>query len=255
MGVWIPAGGRFGYQMHYTPSGKETMAAEKVGLYFYKDDEKPILMMRENPIVDSFIEIPPNDPAHEEVAYFDFPKDAFLHTAIVHAHYRGTYSKLELMDPTGKRETILNVPFYDFNWQRMYEFDQPIPIRAGSKLIATYVYDNSKRNPANPDPNKQVVWGDQSFEEMFFTQLRYRWVDETAAKQTNYDDLMRKTALVGMLDDNINGKVERSELRGPFRDALNSDSKFNAADINRDGGLNADELATVGSKIPGGAAQ
>ena len=110
--------------MHYTPFGKEAVSAEQIGLYFYKDGEKPELMMRETPLVDQFIKIPANDPAHKEIAYFNFPKDAILHTAVVHAHYRGTYSKLEVIDPDGKRETILNVPFYDFNWQRMYEFDQ-----------------------------------------------------------------------------------------------------------------------------------
>jgi hypothetical protein len=157
IGSWVPAGGQFGYQMHYTPFGKEALSAEQIGLYFYKDGEMPDLIMRELPLVDQFIEIPPNEGAHKEIAYFDFPKDAILHTAVVHAHYRGTYSKLELMTPDGKRETILNVPFYDFNWQRMYEFEKPIDIPAGSKVIATYVYGNSKRNPANPNPNEIEV--------------------------------------------------------------------------------------------------
>ena len=181
IGTYIPAGGKFGYQMHYTPFGKEVTANTKIGLYFYKDGEKPKLMMRETPLVDQFIDIPANDGNHKEVAYFDFPKDATLYTAVVHAHYRGTYSKLEIRYPSGEQKVILNVPFYDFNWQRMYEFAEPVAIPAGSKLIATYIYDNSKRNPANPDPNKEITWGDQSFEEMFYTSLRYRWNDETVA--------------------------------------------------------------------------
>ena len=111
IGSWVPAGGQFGYQMHYTPFGKEAVSAEQIGLYFYKDGEMPDLIMRETPLVDQFIEIPANEGAHKEIAYFDFPKDAIIHTAVVHAHYRGTYSKLELMTPDGKRETILNVLF------------------------------------------------------------------------------------------------------------------------------------------------
>lgn len=79
----------------------------KVGLYFYKDGEMPDLIMREMPLVDQFIEIPANDGNHKEIAYFDFPKDAILHTAVVHAHYRGTYSKLELMTPDGARRSSM----------------------------------------------------------------------------------------------------------------------------------------------------
>ncbi len=99
IGSWIAPGGQFGYQMHYTPFGKEVVSAEQIGLYFYKNGEKPELIMRETPLVDQFIDIPANDPAHKEIAYFNFPHDAILHTAVVHAHYRGTYSKLEVLSP------------------------------------------------------------------------------------------------------------------------------------------------------------
>ena len=169
IGSYIPAGGSFGYQMHYTPFGKEVLSTQQIGLYFYKPGETPELMMRENVIVNQFIKIPPNTEAHKEVSYLDFPHDALLYSAVVHAHYRGTYSDLKIRYPDGSEKQLLNVPHYNFNWQRMYEFAEPIKVPAGSKLIATYVYDNSKRNPANPDPSKEVVWGDQSFEEMFYT--------------------------------------------------------------------------------------
>jgi hypothetical protein len=202
-------------------------------------------MMREMPLVDQFIELPPNEGAHKEIAYFNFPKDAILHTAVAHAHYRGTYSKLEIRYPDGKQETILNVPFYDFNWQRMYEFETPIKIPAGSKVIATYVYDNSKRNPANPNPNEKVVWGDQSFEEMFYTSLRYRWADETAEKQTNYDSLLNQTRLMGMMDDNIDDKLQKSELRGQFAQLAAGPGMFEMADANKDGGIDQGELDKV----------
>lgn len=256
IGSWVPPGGQLAYQMHYTPAGKEVVSTQQIGLYFYKDGEMPDLIMRETPLVDQFIEIPANDPAHKEIAYFNFPKDAILHTAVVHAHYRGTYSKLEIMDPSGKRETILNVPFYDFNWQRMYEFDKPIPIKAGSKVIATYIYDNSKQNPANPNPNEKIVWGDQSFEEMFYTSLRYRWADETAKDQKNYDQLLNKTRLMGMLDDNLDDKVQMSELRGPFKDRIGNPMAFAFVDKNKDGGIDQTEFEAVMSQMrkPGSGA-
>lgn len=250
IGTYIPAGGAIGYQMHYTPFGKEVNSTQQIGLYFYKKGELPKLMMRENTIVQSFIKIPANAEAHEETAYLDFPHDALLYSAVVHAHYRGTYSNLRIRYPDGKEKMLLNVPKYDFNWQRMYEFAEPIKVPAGSKLVATYLYDNSKRNPANPDPSKEVVWGEQSFEEMFFTQLRYRWVDETAAKQTNYDDDMMRTRLIGMMDPNMDGKIQINELKGPLGDQIRP--RFALADANKDGGIDAKEFEPIMKMMSGG---
>ena len=107
-----------------------------------------------------------------------FPKDALLFGAFPHAHYRGASSQLWIRYPDGKEKLLLALPHYDFNWQRDYAFQEPIAVPAGSKLIAIYTYDNSKRNPANPDPNRTVPWGDQSFDEMLYTALRYRWVGD-----------------------------------------------------------------------------
>ena len=247
LGVWMPPGGAIGFQMHYTPFGKEKTDQTKVGLYFYKDNEKPKLMIRETTIADMFIKLPPNDPEHMETAYVVFPKDAILYSTFVHAHYRGTFFDLKIRYPDGKEEMLLRLPRYDFGWQRYYDYAKPIAIPAGSKVIARYAYDNSKRNPANPDPNAEVVWGDQSFEEMFFSKLRYRWVDETAAKPTNNDALLAQYTLLGMLDDDISGKVEKSELRGPMLEAL---AKWDQLDLDKDGSLDAKELEPLFALIP-----
>jgi hypothetical protein len=66
----------------------------------------------------------------------------------------------------GSREVLLNVPKYDFNWQANYELAKPRDIPAGSKIECTAHYDNSKKNPTNPDPSARVRWGNQTWEEM-----------------------------------------------------------------------------------------
>ena len=75
--------------------------------------------------------------------------------------------RYELLQPDGKRETLLHVPRYDFQWQYSYYLQKPRHILAGSWLLVTGAFDNSADNPANPDPNKRVVWGQQSWDEMF----------------------------------------------------------------------------------------
>jgi hypothetical protein len=144
---------------------------------------------------------------------------------------------------------LLSLPLYDFNWQRSYTFAEPIKIPAGSKLVAHYVYDNSTRNPSNPDPKINVTWGEQSFQEMLFTSLSYRWVDETAKHRVNYEEAMGKTRLLGMLDTDLDGKVSKAELKGRMGAQLAK--YFDMLDKNHDGFLDADELAAAQAMMGG----
>jgi hypothetical protein len=144
---------------------------------------------------------------------------------------------------------LLALPRYDFNWQRSYTFAEPIKVPAGSKLISHYVYDNSARNPSNPDPKINVSWGEQSFQEMLFTSLSYRWVDETAEHRVNYEDELGKTRLLGMMDDNLDGKLSKAELKGGIGRQLLK--YFDLLDKNHDGYLDANELAAAQGMMGG----
>jgi hypothetical protein len=227
--------------MHYTPYGKETVDSSQIGVYFRRDPPKYI--MRQVVVMDPTIDIPANTPRHKEMAYVEFPKDALLYDAFVHAHYRAYSSDLWIQYPDGKMKLLLSLPRYDFNWQRAYTFAEPIKVPAGSKLIAHYVYDNSKRNPFNPNPNIEVTWGEQSFQEMLFTQLDFRWMDETSAKQVDSEARFNDSMLLGALDKNLDGKLQRSELRGEMGKQILA--KFDQLDTNHDGGLDKVELAPV----------
>ncbi len=242
VGVYLEPGGAIGLQMHYTPFGKAVTDRTQIGLYFY--DEPPQLLQRQSVIADVSIKIPANEGRHEEVAYVLFPRDAILYGAFPHAHYRGQSSKLTLRLPDGSEEVLLSLPRYDFNWQRQYEFVEPIEVPAGSKLIAHYTYDNSARNPANPDPTLEITWGDQSFEEMLFTAFMYRWKDETGDNmKPEYDQQMAATRGFTMLDDNIDGQLSRAELRGETGRRIAA--YFDRVDHDHDGSLTLEEYSNL----------
>ena len=240
-GVYLPPGGAYGFQMHYTPYGKEVVDKSQVALYFY--DKPPELIMHSVVVMDPTIEIPAGEARHKEMAYVQFAHDALLYSAFPHAHYRAYSADLWIQYPDGKMKELLSLPRYDFNWQRSYTFAEPIKVPAGSKLIAHFIYDNSKRNPNNPDPSKTVVWGDQSWEEMFYTAIRYRWTDETSSKLVNYDEELNKNRLFEMLDDNIDGKIEKTELKGQAGEMI---AKYwDTLDKNHDGVLDKEEFAAM----------
>jgi hypothetical protein len=207
------------------------------------------MVMHNIDIANNAIEIPPNDPHHVEVAYMDFPHDAVLYSAFIHAHYRGTASDLSIRYPDGHEKMLIAVPRYQFGWQPHYTFAEPISIPAGSRLIAHYAYDNSKQNPANPDPSKTIVWGEQSWEEMFFTRLRYRWVDETSSHLVKYDQELQDGRILGSLDANMDGKVEKSELKGQLGKMLAP--RWDQLDTNHDGVLDKSEIDAATKSIFG----
>jgi len=247
VGTFLPAGGAVGYQMHYTPYGKEAVDNSQIGVYFR--DDMPKYIMRGVVVIDTSIEIPANTARHKEVAYVEFPNDALLYSAFPHAHYRAYANDLWLQTPDGKKTLLLTMPRYDFNWQRAYTFAEPIKIPAGSRLIANWTYDNSKSNPANPDPTIKVTWGEQSHEEMLFTSLSFRWVDETAAKQIDSDARFAPTRMLGMMDDDIDGKLQKAEMKGRMGEMLGK--YFAVLDKNGDQSLDRSEL-TAAQALMGG---
>ena len=244
VGTYLPPGGAVGMQAHYTPFGKEATDHSKIGIYFYKDGEKPKYIMHGGVVVNNTIEIPAGAARHHEIAYLTIPHDMLLYSAFPHAHYRGYAADLWIRYPDGHEKELLTLPRYDFNWQRDYTFAEPLKVPAGSKLIAHWTYDNSKENPANPDPTKTITWGEQSWQEMFYTAIRYRWLDETSDHQLpQYDQDLNSTRMLGMLDANIDGKLQKAELRGQVGQMLLK--YFDVLDKNHDGALDATELAAA----------
>ena len=81
--------------------------------------------------------------------------------------------KYEALYPDGRREMLLSVPRYDFNWQNVYALAEPLRVPAGTEIICTGAFDNSPVNPSNPDPSKTVKWGPQSWDEMFIGYVGY----------------------------------------------------------------------------------
>src|SRR6185437_3669155 len=95
-----------------------------------------------------------------------FDEDTLLYTLQPHMHLRGKSFRFDALYPDGSRETLLDVPRYDFNWQLTYALAEPKLLPEGTRLHCTAVYDNSSDNLVNPDPTAAVMWGDQTWEEM-----------------------------------------------------------------------------------------
>ncbi len=264
MGVWVPAGSQITFQNHFTPYGRETTENIKLGIYFYPKGQEPKYPLRTYGLQDYGISIPAGAEYHPETSYLDVPKDMLLYGLTPHAHMRGGSTQVSIKFPDGHEQLILAVPKYQFDWQTEYYLKEPILAPAGSKIINRWTYDNSTRNTNNPDPAKVVAFGEQSWEEMLSFFIHYRWVGETtAAPREDYDRLLMAGQTMGVLDDNMNGKIEVAEMRG--RNGVTLKNNLANYDLNRDNAIDLAELAktpfgrgnnggaTPGAGVSGGA--
>jgi thiol-disulfide isomerase/thioredoxin/mono/diheme cytochrome c family protein len=172
----VPAGARLVFQMHYTPNGKAQTDQSSVGLIFAK--EKPKRRILTKPVLNqSFItrqdKIPAGEDNYRMEATFTFKEDVHLVHFMPHMHLRGKDFLYEAIYPNGKKEILLSVPRYNFGWQSIYRCAEPVALPKGTKLHCVAHFDNSAKNPNNPDPTKEVFWGDQTWEEMMVGWIDY----------------------------------------------------------------------------------
>ena len=88
-------------------------------------------------------------------------------------------------NPDGSKEILLNVPNYNFNWQRGYRLAEPKSLPASTIIYVDAVFDNSPQNTFNPAPDKTVYWGDFSFDEMLVGYMSFEYEN----KGKNNEDL------------------------------------------------------------------
>ncbi len=172
----LPKGAILLFQMHYTPDGVERTDRSSVGLIFAK--QPPKYEVRTRSIAQRWLSIPPGDAKYQATSRTTFDRDSELLSMMPHMHLRGKDFKYVVVYPDGKKETLLSVPKYDFNWQSSYRLEKPMRLPAGTRIECTAHFDNSVDNPNNPDPKKRVGWGDQTWQEMMIGFVDYAVVGE-----------------------------------------------------------------------------
>lgn len=160
----IPKSSDIVFQMHYTANGSSGKDRSKVGFVFAKQTpEKRVARIF---AANTKFVIPPGAADHRVEASTTLQENTELVSLKPHMHSRGKWMEFRAVYPTGEKEVLLSVPKYDFNWQLEFILDKPKTLPKGTKLEVSAGFDNSPNNRHNPDPKKEVRWGDQTWEEM-----------------------------------------------------------------------------------------
>jgi thiol-disulfide isomerase/thioredoxin len=248
----LPQGARLRFQMHYTPNGTATTDRTRIGLVFAKEPPKHEVHVAG--IVNTRLRIPPGADNHQEVASIRVPADVQVLGFLPHMHLRGKAARYELIRSSGT-ETLLDIPRYDFNWQLLYKYTEPLPVKAGDTLRFTAWFDNSSGNPANPDPSRTVAWGPQTEDEMHLGYVEYIVPGEIPGEGSAMfprrgarrpGGAIAAKLLFRRLDADGDGSITRDEVRERLPDNPNAAGPiFDRLDRNGDGRLDLEEFETL----------
>jgi len=167
----IPAGSDLAFEVHYTPIGKARFDRSSVGFILSK--QPPLHQAMTKGIPQHNLRIPPGARDHVERATWAIRSDIQLLSLLPHMHLRGKSFTYTAQYPSGASEILLSVPNYDFNSQNIYRLVEPKRMPKGTTIHCEAHYDNSAENPANPDPTRTVLWGEQTWDEMLWGLLDY----------------------------------------------------------------------------------
>ena len=169
-GVYIPQGHKLSMQFHFTTNGRATTDETLLGLYLYDEPPKYENFTRS---VSSQFRIPAFDQDYESAASYVFDEDVVVTGLRAHMHFRGKDMKFSIENEDGSMTDLLSVPNYSYAWQPTYTLEEPMLVKAGTRVHVTGAFDNSEYNPANPDPSKELTFGLQSWDEMFIGYWTY----------------------------------------------------------------------------------
>ncbi len=161
----IPKGSMLALQIHFVPTGKPETARVSVGLRYARGTVEK--QLRHMLFVDTRYAIPPGAPAHPVKVVRTLDRDVIGIGLFAHMHVRGKAMTFTATTPSGKPEQLLTIANYNFEWQIPYRWEPGKKLLTkGTKIECVAIYDNSPFNPYNPDPNKRVLDGQQTYQEM-----------------------------------------------------------------------------------------
>jgi hypothetical protein len=167
----LPATARVVLQVHYHPHHDAPQAdSTEIALYYAKRQVRQ--EMRILPLINQTFTLKANDPNAQVTAEFTAPPPPFFSGAKLwmiapHMHLLGRKMRVEATLPSGQNSCLVNIDDWDFNWQTVYRYKNPVAITPGTHLKMTAIYDNSTGNVRNPNyPPKDVRWGEATTDEM-----------------------------------------------------------------------------------------
>lgn len=154
--VFVPKGSFLTLNNHFQSIGISEINQSRIKLFKF-NGKNPDLVKRKILQVDNFV-IGPHESGYVIKSIYPIKKRIKLFSIRAHLHMRGRSVKVYLKD-NQSNELIFSIPFYLYKHNKSVSFEEPIILNKDSVLYFETVYDNTVKNPGNPDPNQNVKTG------------------------------------------------------------------------------------------------
>ncbi len=109
------------------------------------------------PLINASFSIPPGAQEHGETVKQYVPAGT-LWGVLPHMHTKGRRIQVEL-----GADSLIEIPRWNFHWQQMYFYEEPVPVPLFSEMKFTCVWDNPT--------SRTVTWGEGTDDEMCLSYL------------------------------------------------------------------------------------
>ena len=161
-GIAIEPGSKIVLQVHYnTDTVEPAPDLTQLDVMISDEVESPAMIQPwANPLwLDTEVmEIPPNSTDTVHGFTYEMWQPFQIHTANLHMHTRGTSARLWIDRVDGTQDCMLDIPRWDFGWQRTYVFAEPKQIEVGDSIHVECHWDNPTDTP--------IYWGEGTGDEM-----------------------------------------------------------------------------------------
>jgi Flp pilus assembly protein TadD len=152
-------------QLHMQPTGKPERVQVSAGFFF--TDHPPVREPVGLRLGSQTIDIPAGEREYVVADSYVLPVDAEALAIQPHAHNLARRMDAHATLPDGTTRPLIEIADWDFRWQDVYRYREPVALPEGTRLSMRFVYDNSAANPRNPhNPPQRVVWGQNTSDEM-----------------------------------------------------------------------------------------
>jgi hypothetical protein len=190
-----PAGSNVLFDIHYYPNGKEVVDDQvEVGIWFHPPEVTPQTHYRQTLGLYALqsgsgdFEIEPHGTLMTQ-GFQRFNTPVRIDSWQPHGHLHLVAKRLEVLYPDGRRETLSMVSNWNPGWHHSHVYAEDVAplLPAGTVMINTAWYDNTTKNPFNPDPDQWVGIGDRTADEM-----SHAWIAVTQLDEAGYQKLLAK---------------------------------------------------------------
>ena len=183
-------------QLHMVPSGKRELVNPVVGFHFAAASGVGAPTYAFMLGADDVLDIPAGQRDFVVEDTMELPVDVEALAVYPHAHYLGKTIAGSARLPDGSTRRLLQIGDWNFKWQDVYRYAQPLSLPKGTKVSMRWSFDNSAENVRNPShPPKRVRAGQRSSDEMAHLQVQVRlrsFADRLVLEEAYFRHLLGK---------------------------------------------------------------